>query len=113
VIKFLIICFVILCFRLVLSGEFVFFLFVASVPEVVSGQNERSILHFYCQGGYIVHAAVGATIGADGSNDNCMQPFGRKATVVVVIVQLSAAVRWLSMVSMAGYGEYFVLLPVF
>ena len=68
---------------------------MASVPEVVSGRNERSILHFYCQGGYIVCAAVGATRGADGSNDNCMQPFGRKAVVVVVKVQLSAAVRWL------------------
>jgi hypothetical protein len=26
----------------------------------------------YCQGGYIVCAAVGATRGADGSNDNCV-----------------------------------------
>ena len=46
VIKFLLGCFVILCFHLVLSGEFVFFLVVATVPQLVSGRNERSILYF-------------------------------------------------------------------
>ena len=50
----------------------------------------------FCQGGYTVRAAMGATRGCDGSNDSCMQLFRRKAVVVDVTVELSAAVRWLS-----------------
>ena len=45
----------------------------------------------FCQGGYIVSAEMGATCGADGSNDNC----NISAEKRWLWVQLSAAVMWL------------------
>jgi hypothetical protein len=42
-----------------------------------------------------VRAAMGATRGVDGSYDNCIQHFRRKAVVVDVTVELSAAVKLL------------------
>jgi hypothetical protein len=58
---------------------------------------------------------MGATRGVDGSYDNCIQHFRRKAVVIDVTVELSAAVQWLIWClwrAMASYGEYFVLLTV-